>query len=83
MGEFFGFISALCFGFCALPQSIKCIQDKSASGISNGMIFLWILGEFSAIIYAIVSLNSPFWLLLNYALSCLTLLPIIYYKVKK
>jgi MtN3 and saliva related transmembrane protein len=81
--EVFGFISAICFGLCALPQSIKCIKTQSADGISTLMIILWLLGELSAIIYAIGTLNSPFWLLFNYGLSTITLLPIIYYKVTK
>jgi len=80
MIEFLGFLSALCFGLCAAPQSIEAIRTKSAAGISTGMIVLWLLGEASAIAYAILALNSPFWLLANYILSTICLSPVVYYK---
>ena len=83
MIEFFGFLSVLCFGLCAVPQSIKCLRDKSAKGVSTGMVILWVSGEISAVIYAVYALGSPFWLLLNYALSTLSLVPVVYYKIKR
>lgn len=83
MGDILGFLSALCFGLCGLPQAIKCVREKSADGVSSGMIFLWVAGELFAIIYAIIDLGAPFWLMLNYITSILMLLPIMYFKFKK
>lgn len=80
MGNFFGFLSAICFSGCAIPQAIKCIREKNADGMSTAMLILWLVGELSAIIYSVLVLGAPFWLLFNYTLSTIGLLPIAYYK---
>jgi uncharacterized protein with PQ loop repeat len=82
MGQFLGFLAAVCFALCAAPQSIKAIKDRHTKGVSGWMLTLWLAGEVFAISYAVIELGSPFWLMVNYIMSTLTILPVTYYKLK-
>ncbi len=82
MGSVFGFLCSTCFAMCGIPQAWKTIKEGNADGTSTWMLTLWMLGELFGIAYAIIALGSPFWLLFNYITSTVTLLPIIYFKLK-
>ena len=46
-----GFLGAICFAFCALPQVIKAIKTKSTDDISLLYIILSIFGNIFSAIY--------------------------------
>jgi len=57
MGEVLGWISAVSFAVCGIPQAVKCYREGHSNGISHGLLILWLLGEFTGLGYA-TSLNS-------------------------
>jgi uncharacterized protein with PQ loop repeat len=75
----FGWISAIAFGICAIPQAYKSHKEGHADGISNGLLFLWTIGEWSGIIYAIGLKEIP--LLLNYSANALFIGIVTFYKL--
>jgi len=75
-----GWIGSFLFSVCAIPQSWKCYKDKNAHGISWTFLALWFFGEILTFIYVLFTIHSlP--LLLNYVISMLGLLCIIYFKI--
>lgn len=82
MNEVIGYISALCFGLCGLPQALLVIQSKTAAGVSTLFLILWTLGEILAIIYVFIKHGWDLPLLINYLTNLCFLSIIIYYKVK-
>jgi uncharacterized protein with PQ loop repeat len=64
MGEVFGWISAISFAVCGIPQAVKCYRDGHSEGISHGLLILWMLGEVTGIGYAISLTSFP--LFVNY-----------------
>ena len=80
MTEIFGWIGAVCFAICGIPQAYKSYKDGHSRGISNGLLTLWMIGEISMVIYILPKGDAP--LLLNYFGNILSVGTIIYYKVK-
>lgn len=77
-----GYLSALCFGLCGLPQAFLVWRNKTAVGTSTGFIILWTLGEIFAIVYVLSQYGADMPLLLNYVSNLIFLSVIIYYKIK-
>jgi len=78
--EIVGIIGAFLLAFCGVPQSIKCLKDKTSSGISWGFINMWAAGE--VLIFFYVLFTSRDWILLsNYLINILTCIPLLYYKI--
>jgi uncharacterized protein with PQ loop repeat len=73
-----GWLGAICFSFCGLPQAYKSYKDGHSDGISILFLFLWFLGEFFSIIYTFNKHVLP--LFCNYILNIIFLLIIIKYK---
>ena len=82
MIEAVGYIGAVLFAFCALPQTIKCIREKSSHGLSWGFLGMWFWGELltSFYVFADQGWNGP--LHGNYIVNFILLLPMVYYKFK-
>ena len=78
--EIFGWIAAVCFSLCALPQAVKCFQEKHAHGVSWGLLILWAVGEIFALLYVLPKKDTP--LILNYVNNLIFLAVILYYKIK-
>lgn len=77
--ETWGWLSAICFGLCGVPQAIKSIKDKHSDGVSWGLLILWGVGEIFATIYVLPRKDYP--LLVNYFFNALFIAIIIYYKI--
>jgi uncharacterized protein with PQ loop repeat len=77
--EFIGWLGAICFAFCALPQAIHAIRFKTANGVTWGLLVLWTLGEIFTLIYVLPKGYLP--LIVNYVANLILLSIIIYYKV--
>ena len=72
-------IGATCFAFSALPQVIKCVQEKNAHGVSWGLLGLWMGGEICLFLYILP--EQKWALLVNYIFNIIFISIIIYYKL--
>lgn len=82
MLEFIGWIGAICFAVCALPQAIHCYRTKSAEGIDNLFLILWVSGEILTLVY-ILGTSRQLPLIFNYIFNLACLFFIVKYKIKK
>lgn len=78
--ETFGWISAVCFGLCAVPQAHKSWREKNSNGVSWGLLILWGIGEIFATVYVLPRRDLP--LLVNYFFNMIFIAIILYYKIK-
>jgi uncharacterized protein with PQ loop repeat len=51
MFELIGWIGGIFLSICAIPQAIKVYKEKTAKGLSFGMIYLWLWGEMLTVAY--------------------------------
>lgn len=78
--EIFGWLGAVFFGVCAIPQAYQSWKNKHSNGINSIFITLWFLGEVSQLIFSIYLCSYP--LITNVVLNTFFLLIIIWYKIK-
>lgn len=78
----FGWLGAICFAFCVIPQAWKCHREGHARGLSWLFLSLWFLGEVCLIIATLTELGFISWLMFNYITNLFFLLIILYYKTK-
>jgi uncharacterized protein with PQ loop repeat len=69
MSEWFGWLSALCFSFSALPQVIKVYQTKLTRDLSWGTLILWLGGELFGLVYIFGLTEFPWPIFVNYILN--------------
>lgn len=81
MIDLIGYIGALLFAICALPQAIKCYKEKHATGLSWLFLLLWLGGEICLLIYTIYTIGAFNPLVLNYVGNLFLLAVIIRYKI--
>lgn len=62
--EVFGWISAVAFAVCGIPQAIRSYRDGHSYGVSHGLLILWMIGELTGLVYAAYLGAVP--LLVNY-----------------
>ena len=76
-----GWIGAMCFAFCGLPQAIQVVQQGHAEGVSPYFIGLWFAGEILSMIYVYFThgLDKP--LFTNYVLNLAFISVILYYLI--
>lgn len=67
-----GIICNVCFVTCYWPQIIKSIKTKSVNDVSIFLFLLSIGGYLSAAGYVYLRFGVDFWLMVNYALGCLS-----------
>jgi uncharacterized protein with PQ loop repeat len=51
MIELIGWIGGIFLSICTIPQAIKVYKEKTAKGLSWGMIYLWLFGEVLTVAY--------------------------------
>jgi uncharacterized protein with PQ loop repeat len=67
-----GWIGAVAFGICGLPQAAKACRDGHAEGLSLSFLVLWTIGE--VFTFAAVLMDAPrAYLIANYLLNGLFL----------
>jgi uncharacterized protein with PQ loop repeat len=79
--EIIGWLGAVLFAICGLPQAIQCYKDGHARGLNWFFLLAWFWGEVLTIIY--VWPKSDYPLLFNYSLNLVFLVVIIRYKIKE
>ena len=77
--ETLGWIGAILFAICALPQSIECARNGHARGLNWFFLLAWFFGEVFTIIYVWPKADYP--LLFNYFLNLVFLAVILRYKI--
>lgn len=73
-----GWIGALAFAFCALPQAIQCWKQGHAYGVNPTFLTLWIIGEITTLAYVIGDMGFKWPLIVNYVMN-LTFIGVIGY----
>jgi uncharacterized protein with PQ loop repeat len=78
--ELTGWIGAVAFALCALPQALKSHNQGHSRGIAPLFLTLWIIGELSMLIYTLPTQQWP--LIINYAANLVFTGIIAWYKIK-
>ena len=79
LGQIAGWASSIAFGICAIPQAYQSIKDGHSNGMTNGLLFLWIVGEVCGILYSISLGELP--LIFNYGSNCFFVGIMLWYKI--
>jgi uncharacterized protein with PQ loop repeat len=79
MLEFIGWIGAIAFAICGLPQAIASHKQGHSNGISSFFLALWIIGELCTLTYIIPNKQYP--LIFNYVFNIIFTLIILWYKL--
>jgi uncharacterized protein with PQ loop repeat len=79
--ELVGWVGAVCFALCAIPQAVQSYKTKSSEGLNAWTLTLWFWGEVFMIWY-ILGTTFQIPLLFNYVFNLACLIVIIYYKIK-
>ena len=74
-----GWMGAILFAICGLPQAIQCAREGHAKGLNWFFLLAWFWGEVLTIIYVWPKADYP--LLFNYFLNLLFLVVILRYKI--
>lgn len=89
MNTFFtiiGFIAAICFGFCTLPQILRVLKRKSTADISLLFIILSLLGNLCSASYIFyTNLQSGLWQIpqyFNYSVATTMVITLMVLKLK-
>ena len=84
--ETLGWIGAILFCFCAVPQSIKVYRTKSAGDLSWIFLLMWLFGEIFTLIYVIdknMQVNVYQWpLITNYVMNTILVLYLVYARIR-
>lgn len=81
MSDIIGWIGAVSFAVCAIPQAYTCYKTKSARGLSMSFLLLWTIGEICLLYYSFMEVFS-YQLIFNYVFNLTCLAIIFYYKFK-
>lgn len=81
MMETIGWIGAMLFAICGLPQAIQCAKDGHARGLNWFFLLAWLGGEILTIIYVWPKADMP--LLANYMVNLVFLSVMLRYKIKE
>lgn len=81
-----GFIAAICFGFCTLPQILRVLKRKSTADISMLFIILSLLGNLCSASYIFyTNLQSGLWQIpqyFNYSVATTMVITLMFLKLK-
>lgn len=77
--EILGWIGATAFAISGVPQMIKSIREGHSSGVSHGLIWLWLTGEAAMLLYTTLKYSDVI-LLTNYIANLIFVGVIAWYK---
>jgi len=77
--EFIGWLGALMFAACGLPQAWECWRAGHSHGLAWGFLMLWLGGEILTLLYILPKGDLP--LLFNYLVNLIFLGVMLYYKL--
>jgi len=79
--EKIGWLGAILFALCGLPQAIQSIQDGHSNGISWVFLLMWLVGELLTLYYVWKKDSKLLPLLFNYVLNIIFVGIILFYKI--
>ena len=62
-----GWLGAMCFAACGVPQAWKCYKDGHAEGLSLWFMLLWLGGEVFYVAAILMEYGFIAWMMFNYA----------------
>jgi hypothetical protein len=76
MSTIIGWIGSFCFTVCAIPQTVQCVKQGHAEGLSRWCLAFWVGGEVFYPIAIYMEFGWIWWMMLNYIfnLICLTII---------
>jgi uncharacterized protein with PQ loop repeat len=79
MNEVFAFIGTSLLFLCPLPQTIMCIKNGHANGLSGYGLFMWMFGCLCMFVY-LISLPQPsMYVIVNYGVGvCFSVIQLFY-----
>jgi uncharacterized protein with PQ loop repeat len=80
MLELTGWIGAILFAICALPQAIQSFKDGHSRGINNLFLLFWMLGGIITLVYVLFKHGLDLPLITNYVLNIVLISVIMKYK---
>lgn len=81
MVEVIGWIGAVCFALCAVPQAWLSWRQGHSKGVSASFLAMWFIGEVCMLGYSLIEIDS-LQIIVNYIFNLACLLVIISYKVR-
>lgn len=75
-----GWIGGICFAISGIPQAYWSWKEGHSKGLSWSFLLLWLGGEVFTLVY--VSARQDWPLIFNYVFNLMSLLVIIYYKLR-
>jgi MtN3 and saliva related transmembrane protein len=82
MIEIVGWLGAILFAFCALPQVIKVYKTKQTEDLSMSFLQMWLWGEVFSFIYVMNNETTQWPLITNYIFNILLVLYLVWAKIK-
>lgn len=79
--ETLGWIGALCFSLCGLPQLVLTVKNGNANGVSTGFLGLWITGEVCMGTFMLLTGAMKPQLAINYIVNIVGIMLILKYKI--
>jgi len=79
--EILGWIGAVSFAFCALPQAVQCWKQGHAQGVNVAFLSLWITGEVTTLAYVVGDMGLKWPLIVNYVMNLLFISVIGYFRI--
>lgn len=77
--ETIGWIGSIGFGLSGAPQAYQSWKDKHSNGITWGLVYLWMIGEWFSLAYVLPDRLWP--LVFNYVGNIILVAIITYYKM--
>ena len=75
-----GWLGAILFAACGIPQAVKCVTDGHSEGLSWAFLLMWLGGEILTIVYVWPKSDWP--LIFNYLFNLVCLAIMLVYKLK-
>ena len=80
-GKILGWVGAVFFAFCAVPQVIRTLNDGHARNLSSLFLWMWFWGAVLCACGTLLDVGLVPWLLVNYVLSLLCVSLLLCYKL--
>lgn len=80
--QILGWTATIIFSVMLLPQIIKTIKTKDVSGVSLPMFILYLIGNFVAITYATLIVQTPLQIKYSFAIIVTSIYIYTYYRYK-
>ena len=79
--EFIGWVGAILFSLCAVPQGYQAYRTRSVGDLSWGFLLMWFFGELLTLIYVVQGAESLQWpLITNYIINMIMVFYLLYAK---